>query len=167
MRLSSLTTMGLLLAGALLIPARGAAQPAEAPCPVRARADGTCDAAAASPARAASSGTKRRDAAARIEPDSLWEGALLGGAVGLGAGATVALLADCPQARSSGSCASDRAALIALSAALGAGVGLGLDAIVGPEFTGAPLPGPPASERRVGLSPPSSRGAGLRFKLAW
>ncbi len=166
MRLSSLTTMGLLLAGVLLIPSRGAAQPAEAPCPVRARADGTCDAAAASPARPASSGATRRDAA-RIETDSLWEGALLGGAVGLGAGATVALLADCPHARSSGSCASDRAALIALSAVLGAGVGLGLDAIVGPEFTGAPLPGPPASERRVGLPPPSSRGAGLRFKLAW
>ena len=65
------------------------------------------------------------------------------------------------------SCASDRAALIALSAALGAGVGLGMDAIIGLEFTGAPLPGPPASERRVGLPPPSSRGAGLRFKLAW
>jgi hypothetical protein len=44
---------------------------------------------------------------------------------------------------------------------------LGMDAIIGPEFTGAPLPGPPASERRVGLAPPSSRGAGVRFKLAW
>jgi hypothetical protein len=167
MRLSSLTTTGLLLAGVLLLPSRGSAQPAEAPCPMRARAEGACDAAAASAARPASSRATRNDVAARADTDSLWEGALLGGAVGLGAGATVALLADCPQTRDAGSCASDRAALIALAAALGAGVGLGMDAIIGPEFTGAPLPGPPASERRVGLPPPSSRGAGLRFRLAW
>jgi len=165
MRLSSLTTLGLLLAGVLLLPSRAAAQPAEEPCPMRARAEGGCDAAA--PARPGSSRANRNDLAGRADSDALWEGALLGGAIGLGAGATVALLADCPPARSGGSCAADRAGLIALSAALGAGVGLGMDAIIGPEFTGAPLPGPPASERRVGLPPPSSRGAGLRFKLAW
>jgi len=103
----------------------------------------------------------------RGDTDSLWRGVLLGGTIGLGAGATVAMLADCPSSRAGRHCGADRASLIALSTALGAGLGLGMDAVIGPEFTGAPLPGPPASERRIGLPPPSSRGAGLRFKLAW
>ena len=117
--------------------------------------------------RDAESRPATQQAAARAEPDSLWRGVLLGGAIGLGAGATVAMLADCSTPRTHRNCGSDRASLIALSTALGAGLGIGMDALVGPEFTGAPLPGPPASERRIGLPPPSSRGAGLRFKLAW
>ena len=100
------------------------------------------------------------------EHDPLWGGALLGGAVGAGYGAIGALLTDCPRGAAR-SCAGDRAALIALSTALGAGIGVAIDAISQPELTGAPLPGPPASERRMGMPPPSSRGAGVRFKLAW
>ena len=172
MRTSHLTT-SLLLAGGLLLPVNGFAQESRSPsqqprpapedeCSILGRAQGTCD-----PASASSSPGAARDSATRVEGDRLWEGALLGGAVGLGAGATVALLADCPSTRTHGSCAPDRAALVALAAVFGAGVGIGMDALIRPEFTGAPLPGPPASERRVGLPPPSSRGAGVRFKLVW
>ena len=86
----------------------------------------------------------------------------------MGYGVVSALLSDdCPSSHDGGRCAADRAALIAVSTALGAGIGVAVDAVLRPELTGAPLPGPPASERRIGLAPPSSRGAGVRFKIAW
>lgn len=178
-RMRGVSTTCLLMAGLLLLPVNASAQesrarpgrPASDPshqprlapegeCSIAGRAQGACE-----PVPSSSGG--RRDSSGSVEGDRLWEGALLGGAVGLGAGATVALLADCPGARTQGSCVSDRAALVALAAMLGAGVGIGMDALIRPEFTGAPLPGPPASERRIGLPPPSSRGAGVRFRLAW
>lgn len=148
------------LASLLLAPPAMAQvdSPAQAPCSLKARNAGTCEA----PPPARDAGAPR----ASGERDPLWEGALLGGVVGAGYGVVGALLSDCPRAADR-SCAGDRAALVALSTALGASIGLAVDAISQPELTGAPLPGPPASERRMGLPPPSSRGAGVRFKLAW
>ncbi|WP_396626367.1 hypothetical protein [Luteitalea sp.] len=152
----------LVLLASLVLASPSLAQPTgaePAPCSLKARTEGACDAAAPQP----------RDAAERpaaVDRDALWEGALLGGAVGAGYGLVGALLSDCPRGSDRG-CATDRAALVALSTALGAGIGVAIDAISRPELTGAPLPGPPASERRMGLPPPSSRGAGVRFKLAW
>ncbi len=132
----------------------------DTPCSLRDRTEGTCEAAPAQAARDVMPGARAADR------DPLWEGALLGGAVGAGYGVVGALLSECPR-RTARSCAGDRAALVALSTAFGAGVGIAIDALTQPELTGAPLPGPPASERRVGLPPPSSRGAGVRFRLAW
>lgn len=149
-----------LLASMLVGPhafAQPPGKPVDTPCTMAARSAGACD---ASPAGA------RDGAETIVERDAVWEGALLGGAVGAGYGAIGALLSECPRGAGR-SCAGDRAALVALSTALGAGIGLAIDAISQPELTGAPLPGPPASERRMGLPPPSSRGAGVRFKLAW
>ena len=159
MRVPLACGLALLVSVLCALPARAQAPAgSDAPCSIAARADGGCE--APSPDRA------EPPSAAQGDRDSLWEGALLGGAVGAGYGAIGALLSDCPRGAGR-SCAGDRAALVALSTALGAGIGLAVDAIIRPELTGAPLPGPPASERRMGLPPPSSRGAGVRFKLAW
>ena len=159
-------TGGLLLAFALAVPATVRAQSDEVPCAFGVRPDGAC-AAAPSPLVPSRLRPAPWDSATRVEYDPLWEGAMVGGAVGMGYGVVSALVSDCPVGRDRGRCARDRAVLVAVSAVLGATIGVGVDAMLRPELTGAHLPGPPASERRIGEMPPSSRGAGVKFKLAW
>lgn len=156
---------GLMLVALLAVP-DARAQADDVPCALGVGPDGACKG-APSPLVPSRLRPNPWDSATRVESDPLWEGAMVGGAVGMGYGVVSALVSDCPVGRDRARCTRDRAVLVAVSAALGATIGVGVDAMLRPELTGAHLPGPPASERRIGEMPPSSRGAGVKFKLAW
>jgi len=105
------------MAAGLVGAPRVAAEPAITVCSLRAAAEGTCDEAAlarrqdpASPAPPAPTPTKQRD--------SLKNGALIGGAIGLGLGLIGSGIADCPGDDPSGACPAARIDGVVLSTAI-------------------------------------------------
>ena len=117
------------MAAGLVGAPRVAAEPATAVCSLRAAVEGTCDEAAlarlqepVSPAPASPPTTKRRD--------SLKNGAIIGGAIGLALGLIGSGIADCPGDDPSGSCPGARVGGVVLSTAIWAGIGVGVDALV-------------------------------------
>jgi hypothetical protein len=150
------------LAGVCAATPYVAAEPAVDPCSLREAADGMCeeaillgwqDPAAATPA--SPSPPKKRH-------DSLKNGAIIGGAIGLALGLLGSGIADCPGDDPGGSCPWARAGGVVVSTAFWAGIGIGLDALVTDRTHAASAPRRPAGARIRAPAPPS-----LTMPLRW
>ena len=148
------------LTAGLASPTQASAASAIAPCSLRAAVEGTCDDAGLArlqepaPAPATAAPAKKRD--------SLRNGAIIGGAIGLAIGIVASGIADCPGDDPSGSCPAARVGGVVVSTALWAGVGIGLDALVTDRTNAVASPARPARGRMRPLPPPS-----LRMTLRW
>jgi hypothetical protein len=145
----------------LVCPPHASGAGPTADCSLRAAAQGACgerdlarlqDPATTTPA--APPPTKRRD--------SLENGAIIGGAIGLALGLVASGIADCPGDDPSGSCPGARVGGVVISTAFWAGVGIGLDALVTDRTHAVAPPPRPARVRTPALPPPS-----LRMTLRW
>lgn len=136
----------IVIAGAVAAVLAGAsrvtAQPSTGGCSLRAAADGSCGHAAMARLQDAAAASPPSTQAPAKRRDSLKNGAIIGGAIGLGLGLVAAGISDCPGDDPSGSCPAARAGGVVLSTAFWAGIGIGLDALV--------------TERTHALSPPAS-----------
>ena len=139
-----------------------AAEPVTKACPLREAAEGTCDEASlarlqdpAAPAPASPPPAKRRD--------SLKNGAIIGGAIGLALGLLASGIADCPGDDPSGSCPAARVGGVVLSTAFWAGIGVGLDALVTDRTNAVAAPAGPTRNRVRTLPPRPSLAMSLRW----
>ena len=131
-------------------------------CSLREAAEGTCDEAVTArlqdPAPAAPATpppTKRRD--------SLKNGAIIGGAIGLAIGLVAAGISDCPGDDPGGSCPAARAGGVVVSTAVWAGIGIGLDALV-TDRTHAIAPSASHTRNRSRTLPPRPS---LAMRVRW
>jgi hypothetical protein len=150
-----------LLAACLVGATRATAEPASASCSLRAAAEGACDDAVvarvqdpAPPASPSPTPARRRD--------SLKNGAIIGGAIGLALGLIGSGIADCPGDDPSGSCPAARVGGVVLSTAIWAGIGVGVDALVADRTHAI---APPVSPGRTRLRPPPP--SALAVTMRW
>lgn len=149
------------VATGLLGTSRVTAEPAAYACSLRAAFEGTCVAAATArlqapaPPATATPPAKRRD--------SLKNGAIIGGSIGLALGLLASGISDCPGDNPSGSCPAARVGGVVVSTAVWAGIGIGLDALVTDRTHAV---GPPASRLRNRLRTLPPRPS-LAMRLRW
>jgi hypothetical protein len=102
---------------------------------------------------------------ARVQKrDSLRNGTIIGAIVGVGMGLVAAGLSDCPGEHPGGNCAGFRAAGVAVSTGVYAGLGAGIDALVRGRTTiyAASQATPAGAMSEPGLARPT-----LRLALSW
>lgn len=95
--------------------------------------------------------------------DSLRNGALIGGALGLGLGILTGGISDCPGANASGPCPAFRAALVPVAALTYAALGAGVDALVQGRTTIYAAPTDRSARMPVG----TGRTSLLRIGVSW
>jgi hypothetical protein len=149
--------MSLLLLTTTVVSARPviAAEVPDGSCALRAAAEGTCG-----EVRAARGQDPAPPPAAPAAPppprrrDSIRNGAIIGGVIGLAFGLLGSSIADCPGENPGGSCPGTRVGGVIVSTALWTGIGAGVDAMVTDRTTGAGLPGRGAPRGRMRALPP-------------
>lgn len=124
-------------------------------CSLRSAAEGACDDAAIArlqdPAPATPAATSPAPARRR---DSLKNGAIIGGLIGLAFGVLGSSIADCPGDDPGGSCPGTRVGGVIMSTALWAGIGIGVDAMVTDRTPALASPGKSGPRRRTKTLPP-------------